>query len=99
VSACEARLQPPAFFTQVYAAKAALALTCSMAKPARSISGSSSQLKGTISDLYWQSSWPMDHRTWIAPRLYAPPTFAAYAENRDPALEAVLACDALLPGL
>ena len=70
-----------------------------MAKPARSISGSSSQLKGTISDLYWQSSWPMDHRTWIAPRLYAPPTFAAYVENRDPALEAVLACDALLPGL
>jgi tetratricopeptide (TPR) repeat protein len=58
-----------------------------------------SKLKGTISDLYWQSAWPMDHRTWIAPRLYAPPTFAAYAENRDPALEAVLACDALIPGL
>lgn len=58
-----------------------------------------SKLKGTISDLYWQSAWPMDHRTWIAPRLYAPPTFAAYAENRDPALEAVLACDVLLPGL
>lgn len=57
-----------------------------------------SKLKGTISDLYWQSAWPMDHRTWIAPRLYTPPTFAAYAENRDPALEAILACDEHLPG-
>ncbi len=52
-----------------------------------------SKLKGTISDLYWQSAWSMDYRTWIAPRIYTPPTFAAYAENRDLALEAVLACD------
>jgi hypothetical protein len=32
-----------------------------------------------------------DTRTWIAPRLYAPPSFAAYRAKRDPALEAVLA--------
>lgn len=57
-----------------------------------------SGIVGTISDLYWQSSWPMDGRTWIAPHLYAPPTFAAYAANRDPALEAVLACREHTPG-
>ena len=49
-----------------------------------------SKLTGTISDLYWQSAWAMDYRTWIAPDLYTPPTFAAYAANRDPALEAIL---------
>jgi hypothetical protein len=50
-----------------------------------------SQLQFSISDLYWQTSWPMDHRHWIAPRLYIPPSFAAYRINRDPALEAILA--------
>ncbi len=44
-----------------------------------------------VSDLYWQSSWPFDYRTWIAPQIYTPPTFAAYRANRDPAMEAVLA--------
>jgi hypothetical protein len=57
-----------------------------------------SGLRGSISDLYWQSAWPMDYRTWIAPRIYAPPTFAAYAANRDPALEAILACNEHVPG-
>jgi hypothetical protein len=57
-----------------------------------------SKLKGTISDLYWQSAWAMDYRTWIAPQLYAPPTFAAYAANRDPALDAILACGERMPG-
>jgi hypothetical protein len=33
----------------------------------------------------------MDYRTWIAPRIYTPPTFAAYRAGRDPALEAILA--------
>ena len=51
-----------------------------------------------VSDLYWQSSWPMDYRTWIAPLLYLPPTFAAYQQNRDPALEAILAWREYLPG-
>lgn len=50
-----------------------------------------SKMTGTISDLHWVRSWPMDYRTWIAPRLYAPPSFAFYKENRDPALEAILA--------
>ncbi|MEP6743475.1 MAG: tetratricopeptide repeat protein, partial [bacterium] len=35
-----------------------------------------------ISDLYWQSSWPTDYRTWIAPQIYTPPTFDAYRANR-----------------
>jgi tetratricopeptide (TPR) repeat protein len=50
-----------------------------------------SKMAGTISDLYWQRSWPMDYRRWIAPQLYAPPTFALYRANRDPAFEAILA--------
>lgn len=49
-----------------------------------------SGMKGTISDLYWQRSWPMDDRIWIAPELPAPPTFAAYRNGRDPAMEAIL---------
>jgi hypothetical protein len=47
-------------------------------------------LQVNVSDLYWQSSWPTDYRTWIAPQLYRPPTFAAYRANRDLALEAIL---------
>jgi hypothetical protein len=43
-----------------------------------------------VSDLYWQSSWPFDYRTWVAPQIYTPPTFAAYRANRDPAMEAIL---------
>ncbi|HEX5724424.1 MAG TPA: hypothetical protein VFX98_03110 [Longimicrobiaceae bacterium] len=43
------------------------------------------------SDLFWQASWPFDRRTWIAPRLLAPPTWEAFRSKRDPALEAILA--------
>ena len=50
-----------------------------------------SKLEASISDLYWESAWPMDHRIWTAPLLYTPPTFAAYRDNRDLALEAILA--------
>ncbi|CAA9579555.1 MAG: hypothetical protein AVDCRST_MAG86-2636 [uncultured Truepera sp.] len=50
-----------------------------------------SKLKVSISDLYWQTSWPSDQRTWMAPLIYTPPTFAAYRENRDTALETILA--------
>lgn len=50
-----------------------------------------SKMVANVSDLYWQSAWPQDRRTWIAPRIYLPPTFAAYRANRDPALEAILA--------
>jgi Peptidase family S41 len=44
-----------------------------------------------VSDFFWQSSWPWDRRTWLAPEIYTPPTFAAYAANRDVALEAIRA--------
>jgi len=57
-----------------------------------------SKLSVNAADLYWQTSWPMDYRPWIAPELYAPPSFEAYSQNRDPAMEAVLACTAHLPG-
>jgi tetratricopeptide (TPR) repeat protein len=50
-----------------------------------------SRMSASISDLYWENSIAMDYRTWIAPRIYTPPTFAAYRAGRDPALEAILA--------
>ncbi|HNC44260.1 MAG TPA: hypothetical protein PLU80_08840, partial [Acidobacteriota bacterium] len=48
-----------------------------------------SKLMANVSDLYWQSSWPFDYRTWIAPVLYTPPSFELYRTHRDPALEAI----------
>lgn len=57
-----------------------------------------SKLWMNVSDLYWQGSWPTDYRTWIAPQIYAPPTFAAFQANRDSPLEAILACCEHLPG-
>jgi tetratricopeptide (TPR) repeat protein len=57
-----------------------------------------SGLMANVSDLYWQTSWPLDHRAWIPPELYTPPTFAAFRANRDPAMEAVLDCRDHLPG-
>jgi len=38
-----------------------------------------SKLRVNVSDLFWQTSWPVDYRTWIAPLLYTPPTFEAIA--------------------
>jgi hypothetical protein len=49
-----------------------------------------SKLQINVSDLFWQSSWPYDSRTWIGPEIYVPLTFAAFRANRDPALEAIL---------
>ncbi|MDQ3682995.1 MAG: S41 family peptidase [Bacteroidota bacterium] len=49
-----------------------------------------SKVNVNVSDLFWQSSWPGDKRTWIAPALYIPPTFKAYSANRDEALEAIV---------
>ena len=46
--------------------------------------------QANISDLNWVGTWPGDFRTWIAPTLYTPPTFAAFSQNRDPAMEAIL---------
>jgi hypothetical protein len=57
-----------------------------------------SKLEVNVADLYWQTSWPIDARTWICPEIYAPPTFAAYAANVDPALSAILANSGHLPG-
>jgi len=54
-----------------------------------------SKMSGTISDLYWQNSVAMDYRVWIAPQLYAPPSFELYRANRDPAMEAIMAYDQL----
>lgn len=50
-----------------------------------------SKMSGTVSDLYWQRSWPMDDRIWIAPDLPATPSFQAFASGKDPAMEAIKA--------
>jgi len=50
-----------------------------------------SRLSASISNLYWQNTWTMDTRPWIAPLLYVPVTFEAYKTKRDPALETILA--------
>ncbi len=57
-----------------------------------------SKVTANVADLYWQTSWPGDHRPWIAPEIYTPPTFEAYSQNRDPAMEAILASHEHLPG-
>jgi tetratricopeptide (TPR) repeat protein len=51
-----------------------------------------------IGDLYWQTGYPMDHRRWIAPQLYAPPTFESFSRNHDQALAAVLGASEIFPG-
>lgn len=49
-----------------------------------------SRLPVGISDVFWQSSWPVDRRTWIAPQVLVEPSFADFAAKRDPVLEAAL---------
>ena len=58
-----------------------------------------SKLRVNVADLYWQTGYPMDHRPWIAPQLYTPPTFDSFARNQDPALAAVLAASERMPGI
>jgi len=41
----------------------------------------------------------MDRRPWIAPQLYAPPTFKTFSRNEDPALTAVLEAGEQFPGI
>jgi len=48
-----------------------------------------SKIAVSISDLYWQASWPQDERIWTAPFLFAPPTWELYRSGRDPAMEAI----------
>jgi hypothetical protein len=50
-----------------------------------------SKLTLLVSQWPWQARLPWDDRPWIAPQLAAPPRFAAWSANRDPALEAILA--------
>jgi hypothetical protein len=57
-----------------------------------------SKVRANAADLFWQTSWPMDYRTWVAPDLYAPPTFAAYSRNEDPAMDAILGVREQFPG-
>jgi tetratricopeptide (TPR) repeat protein len=57
-----------------------------------------SKLQVNISDMYQQTGHPMDHRPWIAPQLYAPPAFASFRQNHDPALAAIMAASEQLPG-
>jgi hypothetical protein len=47
-----------------------------------------SKMSGSIASMGGGNA--ADTRTWIAPMIYAPPTFAAYRAKRDTALEAVL---------
>jgi len=49
-----------------------------------------SKLNVNVSYLFWQSSWPMDYRPWIAPLLYTPLKSEMLRANRDPAMEAIL---------
>jgi len=57
-----------------------------------------SRLWVNVSDLFWQTSWPVDYRTWIAPLIYAPPSFELFRQNRDPAMEAIAEVTEYLPG-
>jgi hypothetical protein len=57
-----------------------------------------SKVWSNVSDLLWQSGWPTDYRRYLAPTIYAPPTFKAYCANRDVALEAILTLREHLPG-
>ncbi|MDQ3520602.1 MAG: amidohydrolase family protein, partial [Gemmatimonadota bacterium] len=49
-----------------------------------------SKMAVSVSDLYWQASWPQDERIWIAPLLLAEPTWDSYRRNIDPAMQAVM---------
>jgi len=57
-----------------------------------------SKLRANAADLFWQTSWPGDRRTWIAPDVYAPPTFGAFSRNQDPAMDAIMAIREHVPG-
>lgn len=49
------------------------------------------QMRMTVSDLYWQRSWPMDHRQWIPPDIPTEMSSAMLFAGRDAAMEAILA--------
>lgn len=49
-----------------------------------------SGLLGSISTLYHQNTFASDERAYIPPRIYTPPTYAAWKAGRDPAMEAIM---------
>lgn len=51
-----------------------------------------------VNGSYWDYLAEARDEPWIAPDIYVPPTFEAYRSNRDPAMEAILACREQLPG-
>jgi hypothetical protein len=57
-----------------------------------------SKVRANAADLFWQTSWPDDYRTWIAPDIYVPPAFEAFSRNEDPAMNAILALREHFPG-
>jgi hypothetical protein len=50
-----------------------------------------SKMRVTLSSLWWQDMGPRDDRQWTGPYLAARLTSAVYRDNRDPALETILA--------
>jgi hypothetical protein len=48
-------------------------------------------MRMTVSDLYWQRSWPMDHRQWIPPDIPTEMSSTTLFAGRDAAMEAILA--------
>lgn len=49
-----------------------------------------SRVSVSISDFFWQGSWPNDRRSWIAPLHLVAPSFEAFKAKRDPAMELIL---------
>ena len=50
-----------------------------------------SGMRLSVSTLFWQNSYSKDRRIWIPADIPAEMTVAAFRENRDPAMEAILA--------
>ena len=49
-----------------------------------------SKLTASVADVYWESSWPQDYRTWVAPQIFVEPTFEALNSSQDAVLDAVV---------
>jgi tetratricopeptide (TPR) repeat protein len=60
-----------------------------------------SQLRVSVSTLYWQDGMPWDDRPWVPPDLAAELSAEDLRQNRDPALDAILALEpgAAIPSL
>lgn len=60
-----------------------------------------SQLRVSVATLYWQDGMPWDDRPWVPPDLAAELSAEDLRQNRDPALDAILALEpgAAMPSL